>query len=72
MVVKLLSRNIPRLFNRIRLKQEENLLKFFRKRNEKLADKTNSLIKEGKKFFCEQRREDGFLRKKLNNGKNKL
>jgi len=47
MVVKILSRNIPRLFNRIRLKQEENLLKFFRKRNEKLADKTNSLIKEG-------------------------
>jgi len=72
MVVKLLSRNIPRLFNRIRLKQEENLLKFFRKRNEKLADKTNSLIKEGNWFFCEQRREDGFLRKKLNNGKNKL
>jgi len=65
MVVKLLSRNIPRLFNRIRLKQEENLLKFFRKRNEKLADKTNSLIKEGKKFFCEQQQGRWFFKKKI-------
>jgi len=70
MVVKLLFRNLSCLFNRIRLKQEKNL--FFLKRNDKLADRNHFLTKEGKKFFCEPQKGRCFLRKKLNNRKNKL